>query len=447
MYRAPLGLNIAPVNYWSPCPFLDQVKAAVITVDTNKLTLGVPLELDMRNWTLLASPDVTLVRVLQAGQPTIAVAGTGAFAFDAVGTQGHGTTIALTTPTPEKTVVKLVRTDWLPKFKLGDVFTPDFLATVAGASVLRFMDWNQTNDADPALNTPITSWTPATVASYSKVAMPIEVTAELCNTVGSDCWFPLPSTLDLREARRVVELLDKLLLPWLKIHIEWSNEVWNTAVAFKTGRYALKQPGGAALYYGQKCAEAAKNLAGIKRTSLKLCWKWVSPQQVQGVIDAYKNAGGPWAFVDSLNFAPYPWNDKNPVSFYMPDNHKGLLDELNANRIAMAAKCLGGWVAVSKTNGKPLGRYEEALSPFPKGTAETAFAVEALKMPQAGDIIVSLWNDLDAAGCETGCFYTSAAQGVFGFGPDYAQPGYPQKQAWVDYNRIAWPMSRAQTRP
>jgi hypothetical protein len=321
------------------------------------------------------------------------------------------------------------------------VFTPDALDFITGASCLRFMDWCWTNQASPT-DPPITAWTPMSAPGYHGAAVPVEQMAALCNAVGADCWFNVPSSVTNGEAVRVITLLRFLLLPGLELHVEWSNEVWNTARGFNTGRYAMTQPQGAAAYYGQQAALLGKAIQTIPGVDLILCWKWVSPQQVRKVIDAYKAAGGPWGVVGALGFAPYPWNSAKPVSAYLPDNYDGLLDDLDANRKTMAPK-LAEWVAVGKANGKPVVRYEEALSPFPNGDVETAFAVKALQSPRAAEIMRRLWADCDAAGCGFGCFYTSAAQGVFGFAPDYASDGYPQRKAWTGYNKRAWPMSRA----
>jgi hypothetical protein len=434
---APHGLNMAPINYWTPTPFIDQVKAAMITPTAGKLTLAVPLETSSHNWTLLASPDVTMVRLPALG---ITIRGSGTFTFDAAGTPGHGTQVALSTATPDQTSVQLVRTDHLDALNAGELFTPDAVDFITGAACLRFMDWCRTNQAAPT-DTPITQWTPATAPTFNGVAVAIEYMAALCNKVGADCWFNMPSSVTIGEAVRVITLLRFLLSRGLKLHVEWSNEVWNTARAFLTGRYATSQPQGPAAYYGQQAAKLSKAIKTIPGVDMILAWKWVSPQQVQKVIDAFKAAGGPWDVVFALAFAPYPWNQSKPVSAYMPADYDGLLDGLDANRAAMAPK-LKDWVAVGKANGKPVVRYEEALSPFPMSDDETAFCVQALQSPRAAAIMRQLWADADAAGCGFGCFYNSASTGVFGFAPDYGSAGYPQRQAWMRYNRRAWPMAR-----
>jgi hypothetical protein len=429
----PLGLNIAPANYWSPCPFLDQMKVASITPSPGKLTLGVPLDTEIHNWTLIASPDVTQVRLPTMG---ISIKGSGTFTFDAAGTPGHGTQIALSTATPEQTTVQLVRTDWLDEINGGETFTPDFLDKVTGAPVLRFMDWCDTNGSTA------TAWTPADAVGFSGEIVPIELIAALCNQAGADAWINIPASIPTAEAVRVVALCRALLFPWLKLHVEWSNEVWNTA--FPIGKVAKASPVGPHVYYGQKCAELAKAIAGIDGVDMILCWQWLSPGRMPKVVEAFKAAGGDMDKVFAFGFAPYPYNEA-PIASFMPDNYDGLLDELERNRLAKAPN-FAAWVAMGKTYGKPVVRYEEALSPFARGADQVAFCVAAQKLPKAGRIMRALWADADAAGCGFGCFYTSAAQGVFGFAPDYASDGYPQRAAWAGYNKRAWPMSRAMGR-
>jgi hypothetical protein len=432
----PHGLNIGAIAYWLPCPFMDQVMAALITPSQTGLTLGVPLEAQSHNWTLIASPDVTQVRL-----PTqnINIKGSGTFTFDAVGTPGHGTTIALTTATPDKTVVQLVRTDWLDEFNAGQIFTPDALDVITGSSCLRFMDWCHTNDSAPN-DPPITAWTPMSERSYHGKAVPIEQMVALCNAVGADMWLNIPAALTMDEAKRVIVQARSLLLPGLKLHLEWSNEVWNTAPSFKTGRYALTFPGGPIALYGGMMAALGSMILGMEGVDLIPCWKWVSPAQMHKVVSAYKAAGGSMDVVSAFGFAPYPFNQV-AVSTFLPDNYDGLLDELDRNRKAMAS-LIPLWVEVGKTYGKPVVRYEEALSPFVHGDVELAFCIKALQLPRAGQIMRALWADLDAAGCGFGCFYNSASTGVFGFAPDYGDVGYPQRVAWQRYNRRAWPMAR-----
>jgi hypothetical protein len=435
----PHGLNMGSLNYFTPTPTIDQVDAAMIIPSAGKLTINVPLESEVHNWTLIASPDVTMVRL-----PTlnITLRGSGTFTFDAAGTPGHGTQIALSTPTPDQTLVQLIRTDHLDAFNAGEKFSPDAIEGIMGASCLRFMDWCLTNFSEPTV--PLSGWTPATAPTYNQVAVPVEIMAALCNRIGADCWFNIPAGLPMTEARRIVDILRAALFPWLKLHVEWSNEVWNTKPQFKTGAWLKKNAMDAQAYYGTRCAELGKALLGTSGVDIILCWQWVGPAKMQKIIDTYKAAGGPWSMIGALGFAPYAWNSSSPISSFMPDNCSGLLDELEANRVAQAPH-IAEWVAMGKKNGVPVVRYEEALSPFAAtgNDAELALCIKALQDDRAGTIMRKLWADCDAAGVWFGCFYNSVQSGVFGFAPDYSSDGTPQRREWLRYNRRAWPQVRA----
>ncbi|MGB3510289.1 MAG: cellulose-binding protein, partial [Microcoleaceae cyanobacterium] len=69
------------------------------------------------------------------------------------------------------------------------IFNPDFLKSLEGYQVLRFMDWMKTNKSQqenwnqrPKIND----------KNYSKKGVPVEVMVELANQTGINPWFTLP---------------------------------------------------------------------------------------------------------------------------------------------------------------------------------------------------------------------------------------------------------------
>ena len=62
---------------------------------------------------------------------------------------------------------------------------------------------------------------------------------ELCNEVKIDPWFNMPHLADDDYVQRFAEQVRKDLDPSLNVHVEYSNEVWNTM--FDQADYAGKQ--------------------------------------------------------------------------------------------------------------------------------------------------------------------------------------------------------------
>jgi len=105
-----------------------------------------------------------------------------------------------------------------------DPWRPDLLTDLAPYSVLRFMDWNQTNDS----NNPQAVWSTRkqkTQPQSEPVAFEWQI--DLCNRTKKDYWLNIPheSTPDMWQD--LAQLVHDQLDPGLRVYVEWSNEVWN----------------------------------------------------------------------------------------------------------------------------------------------------------------------------------------------------------------------------
>ncbi|MGB3615539.1 MAG: hypothetical protein WBA10_17225 [Elainellaceae cyanobacterium] len=118
----------------------------------------------------------------------------------------------------------------------GQTFNPDFLKSLEGYETLRFMDWMETNDSDQSRwgNRP-----DANDSEYYGQGVPVEVMVELANETGIDPWFTLPHKATDDYVRNFAEYVKENLDPGLKVHVEFSNEVWNGQ--FEQARYAKEQ--------------------------------------------------------------------------------------------------------------------------------------------------------------------------------------------------------------
>ena len=114
-------------------------------------------------------------------------------------------------------------------------FHPLFLDKIKDFSIYRFMDWQETNNSE------LSSWrerpriSDATFASGKGV--PLEYMVLLCNIQKASPWFNIPHLADDEYVERFASYVKEHLDESLDIHIEYSNEVWNTI--FKQHRYAV----------------------------------------------------------------------------------------------------------------------------------------------------------------------------------------------------------------
>jgi hypothetical protein len=115
---------------------------------------------------------------------------------------------------------------WMPGFEHAESsFHPLFLERLSHVKAIRFMDWMRTN------NSVVTHWsdrtTPQSARQNSEYGVALEYMIELCNTLHASPWFCMPHKADDEYIRQFATLVKDRLDPSLKVHIEYSNEVWN----------------------------------------------------------------------------------------------------------------------------------------------------------------------------------------------------------------------------
>jgi hypothetical protein len=100
----------------------------------------------------------------------------------------------------------------------------EWLEKLAPFKTLRFMDWGLTN------NSALVRWEdrarPAD-RTFTERGVPYEWMIRLCNLRKADAWVCVPHAADDDFIRRMAELFRDSLDADLKIHVEYSNEIWN----------------------------------------------------------------------------------------------------------------------------------------------------------------------------------------------------------------------------
>jgi hypothetical protein len=120
--------------------------------------------------------------------------------------------------------------------RAGQLFTDEFLKALEPFSVLRTMDWTNTNGHNPDYPAQ-TLWknrhTPdfgSGVGWFDLRGVPWEQVIELGNQTGKDLWINLPVSADDDYIKNLALLFKEKLKPNLKLYLEHGNEVWNFAV-------------------------------------------------------------------------------------------------------------------------------------------------------------------------------------------------------------------------
>lgn len=121
------------------------------------------------------------------------------------------------------------------------IFHPDFLADLRPYRVLRFMDWFELHRVVP--NGASRSWSkrkrPDDASMATGYGVSEEIMISLCNWVGSEPWISVPHDADDNYVRKLATLFFRRLRPDVGIHVEHSNEVWNTA--YESYKYAARR--------------------------------------------------------------------------------------------------------------------------------------------------------------------------------------------------------------
>lgn len=152
-----------------------------------------------------------------------------------------------------------VLTEHLARFAAIEIFRPAWLEKLRGMSVLRFMDWQGTNNSTQR------EWSDRPRPSsftYSRGA-PVEIMVALTNAVGADPWFCIPHLADDDYINRFASAVLAGLNANLTAQYEYSNEVWN--FIFGQAKWAQQQaerlwPGqgdGWMQFYGARASEMA----------------------------------------------------------------------------------------------------------------------------------------------------------------------------------------------
>ena len=296
---SPLGTNLSNVVDWSTeWVFVDAFKMSrTWTSQRDGLGWGQggALDLDDNGWVRSLQPGQSADALMQwdgsaSGSPgkyIVLYDGKGVLRFSGNATVASSTPgrIVLNVNPQNKTngfILKIVSTnpsDYIRNIRVirpgfeatyqTQPFHPLFLDRIRKFSVLRFMDWQKTN------NSPLMNWsdrtTPNTYTQTGSSGVALEYMIDLANRLNSDPWFNMPHQSSDDFVRQFARLVKDRLNPNLKVYIEYSNEIWNGQ--FQQARYAAQQ--GLALGLSKNSYEAQLRYQSQRSLEIFNIWEQV----------------------------------------------------------------------------------------------------------------------------------------------------------------------------
>ncbi len=134
------------------------------------------------------------------------------------------------------TGIHLVMPGYASTYQTQPIY-PGFYQPLIGMNTLRFMNTMRTNFS------PVTDVSQLVPPTYYTQGGPNgtspESIAAICNVINADCWVNIPAKANDAWVTAFAQRLYQNLNPNLKVYVEYSNEIWNTA--FSQGSWMANQ--------------------------------------------------------------------------------------------------------------------------------------------------------------------------------------------------------------
>lgn len=306
-------------------------------------------------------------------------------------------------------------------------FHPAFLERWKMFNTYRFMDWQETNNSDqenwdarPRLDD----------ATWTAKGAPVEVMIDLCNRQRVNPWFCMPHRATDDYVRQFARLVKARLEPSLKVHVEYSNEVWNSM--FGQNRYAQEQGKvrklgeaarpweGAGMFHAERSTEVFRiweqEFGSKDRLVRVLAWQAGGYWWTENILLPHKDTA---AHCDALAIAPYISMIFSPGSKPTSDSVSGwsveqVLDYAETNALPESARWMQTQKKVADKYKLRLMAYEAGQHLVGSGGAEnneplTKLFIEANRHPRMGKLYSSYLDAWRSAGGDLCCIFSSTS--------------------------------------
>lgn len=265
------------------------------------------------------------------------------------------------------------------------LFHAAFLRSLKPYSVLRFMDWQMTNEA------PTRSFAERakpTDARYSVKGVPFEIILDLANRLDADPWLNVPDVADDAWSKELAALVKAKMEPGRKVWIEHSNEVWNGA--FPQARRAAEQGQRLGLssnayeaqlrWHAQRSLAAFKAFEGVlgRERLVRVMGSHAANAWVSSTLLEHDDAR---AHTDVLAIAPYfggALGEPDSAARTRTLSIDQLMDELESKALPMSLEWVRAQKKVADKHGVRLVAYEAGQHLVGVGPPQDDKQLEAL---------------------------------------------------------------------
>jgi hypothetical protein len=175
-------------------------------------------------------------------------------------------------------------------------FHPDFLKRWEKFKVIRFMDFQRTNNSRQVSFSDRPTHAIQTQGGPNGVAL--EYMLQLANTLGADPWFCMPHLATDEYVREFAKMVKQRLKPGLKVYVEYSNECWNSM--FGQARYCKDK--GKKLGLSDNDYQAQLRFYSKRSVQIFKIWEKVFGGKKRLVRVLAAQSANPWTSVQVMDF-------------------------------------------------------------------------------------------------------------------------------------------------
>jgi hypothetical protein len=318
--------------------------------------------------------------------------------------------------------VRLVKAEHERSYKVGP-FYPDFVRRYRGFQVIRFMDWQRTN------NSKLERWADRprtddpTQAGDKGVAL--EYCVQLANTLDADPWLCLPHRADDDYVRNFAKLVKEKLNPKRKVYVEYSNETWN--MIFEQAKYCQEK--GLAMGLSKNAYEAQLRYSAQRSIEVFKIFEEVFGGKDRLVRVLAAHGAHPWTGTTAMDWKDaYKGADAIAIAPYFGNKYG---DPKTADKVAMMSvdEILDGCKQIiadnrktnqtyadeAKKRGLKLMAYESGQHLVGYAGAQdneklTGLLTEANRHPRMRDLYLEDLKNWQAVGGSTFCVFSSVGR-------------------------------------
>ena len=273
-----------------------------------------------------------------------------------------------------------------PRTDPRQVYDRAFVATLAGFSAIRFLDWQRVND------NPASRWAGRVLPDDSSQAGPggvaIEHMVRLANEARVDPWFLMPYDADAAYIERFARQVHATLAPDRTAYVELGNEIWNDM--FPAAQQARTE--GVAAGLASDPFEAQMRRYAQKARSALQIWTTVyadRPARLVRVVGGFNAVPNAAAMV--LGFEDMPrWTDALAIAPYIHLNMDGRTVRDIDRIFAQLDPAIDATLALAEQNRRIAIRYGKRLIAYEGGqhlvTRDMDLATRVQRDPRMAEV-------------------------------------------------------------